>query len=164
MDYKYIEQLLERYWQCETSLEEEEILRAFFSQHDVPAGLQQYSSLFAYAHDEKQAETPLGSDFDERMMNAINEMTPVSAQRITLTSRLKPLMRAAVIVGAIITVGTVAQLPFRYESDESAITQADGGSTTDTRSVAYDEVKDTFSLTASDTAATNKRFFNATLK
>ena len=25
MDYKYIEQLLERYWQCETSLEEEGI-------------------------------------------------------------------------------------------------------------------------------------------
>ena len=31
MDYKYINQLLDRYWKCETSLEEEEILRAFFS-------------------------------------------------------------------------------------------------------------------------------------
>ena len=31
MDYKYIEQLLERYWQCETTLQEENILRAFFS-------------------------------------------------------------------------------------------------------------------------------------
>ena len=27
MDFKYIEQLLERYWQCETSLEEEAQLR-----------------------------------------------------------------------------------------------------------------------------------------
>ena len=32
MDYKYIEQLLERYWQGETSLQEEAILRSFFSQ------------------------------------------------------------------------------------------------------------------------------------
>ena len=32
MDYKYIEQLLERYWACETTLEEEQILRAFFLQ------------------------------------------------------------------------------------------------------------------------------------
>ncbi|MBQ4446467.1 MAG: pyruvate ferredoxin oxidoreductase, partial [Prevotella sp.] len=32
MDYKYIEQLLERYWQGMTTLEEERILRAFFSQ------------------------------------------------------------------------------------------------------------------------------------
>ena len=31
MDYKYIKQLLERYWVCETSLEEEEILRTFLS-------------------------------------------------------------------------------------------------------------------------------------
>jgi len=37
MDYKYIEQLLERYWRCETSLQEEEILRLFFSQEEVPA-------------------------------------------------------------------------------------------------------------------------------
>ena len=37
MDYKYIEQLLERYWNCETSLEEEAILRMFFSQDDIPA-------------------------------------------------------------------------------------------------------------------------------
>ena len=36
MDCKYIEQLLERYWQCETSLEEEAQLRAFFNGSDVP--------------------------------------------------------------------------------------------------------------------------------
>ena len=36
MDYKYIEQLLERYFNAETSLEEESILRTFFSQTDVP--------------------------------------------------------------------------------------------------------------------------------
>ena len=29
MDYKYIEQLLERYWQGETTLQEENILRSF---------------------------------------------------------------------------------------------------------------------------------------
>ena len=31
MDYKDIEQLLERYWQCETSVEEESVLRDFFT-------------------------------------------------------------------------------------------------------------------------------------
>ena len=48
MDYKYIQQLLERYWMCETTLEEEEILRTFFSQKDIPAGLLRYKDLFAY--------------------------------------------------------------------------------------------------------------------
>ena len=40
MDYKYIEQLLERYWNAETSLEEESILRTFFSQKDIPAEME----------------------------------------------------------------------------------------------------------------------------
>jgi len=39
MDYKYITQLLERYWNCTTSLEEEQILKAFFSQDDIPVEL-----------------------------------------------------------------------------------------------------------------------------
>ena len=39
MDYRYIEQLLERYWNCATTPEEEEILRTFFRQSDVPASL-----------------------------------------------------------------------------------------------------------------------------
>ena len=47
MDYRYIEQLLERYWRCETTLQEEEILRTFFSQDDIPAGLERYKALFS---------------------------------------------------------------------------------------------------------------------
>ena len=53
MDYKYIEQLMERYWRCETSLQEEEILRSFFSQEDVPANLLPYKELFSYEQTEK---------------------------------------------------------------------------------------------------------------
>jgi hypothetical protein len=48
MDYKYIEQLLERYWACETTLQEEAILRAFFSQEEIPEGLRKYQALFTY--------------------------------------------------------------------------------------------------------------------
>ncbi|MCE6984063.1 pyruvate ferredoxin oxidoreductase, partial [Pseudomonas frederiksbergensis] len=55
MDYKYINQLLERYWRCETSLEEEDILRAFFSQADIPADLKRYQPLFAYQREEPKA-------------------------------------------------------------------------------------------------------------
>ena len=48
MDSKYIEQLLERYWQCETSLEDEAELRAFLSGSDVPKHLLRYKDLFVY--------------------------------------------------------------------------------------------------------------------
>lgn len=93
MDYKYIEQLIERYWQCETTLQEEAILRAFFSQPDIPESLRQYQALFT---NELQKEEPLGEDFDARILEQIGE-TP-KANIVTLKSRLMPLFRAAAIV------------------------------------------------------------------
>ena len=110
MDYKYIEQLLERYWQCETSLQEESILRSFFSQEEVPAELQQYKALFTY---EIQKEDTLGDDFDMRILEQIGEETP-KAKTITLTSRLMPLFKAAAIVAIILTLGNAAQAPWNY--------------------------------------------------
>ena len=59
MDYKYIEQLLERYWNCETSLEEEQILRSFFHQKEIPAHLLRYKAMFAYQEIEKERLPPL---------------------------------------------------------------------------------------------------------
>ena len=53
LDYKYIEQLLERYWQCLTSVEEEHILCHFFSQEEVPAHLQRYVPFCLFATGEK---------------------------------------------------------------------------------------------------------------
>ena len=58
MDYKYIEQLLQRYWEAQTTLEEERILRAFFSQDDVPASLMQYKSLFCYKQQQMRDDVP----------------------------------------------------------------------------------------------------------
>ena len=70
MDYKYIEQLLERYWDCETTIEEESILRTFFSQKDVPARLLKYRSLFEYQK-QSAASEPLGDEFDSKVLAAI---------------------------------------------------------------------------------------------
>ena len=70
MDYKYINQLLDRYWKGETSLEEEEILRAFFSQDELPAELKPYQALFSYEMGEAKQEA-LGDDFDQKMMAMI---------------------------------------------------------------------------------------------
>ena len=75
MDYKYIEQLLERYWACETSLQEEQILRTFFQQQEVPAHLMAYKSIFDVQ--QEQAEATLGEDFDAKMMELISEQDEV---------------------------------------------------------------------------------------
>ena len=109
MDYKYIEQLLERYWQCETTLQEEAILHTFFSQEDVPAELQQYTALFA----NQKPEEALGDDFDARILAMVGqEETKPKAKVVTLTSRLMPLFRAAAVVAIILTIGNAAQAPW----------------------------------------------------
>lgn len=66
MDYKYIEQLLERYWQCETSLEEESELRSFFFGGRGACSLLRYKELFVYQT--VQQEAGLGKDFDARIL------------------------------------------------------------------------------------------------
>jgi len=112
MDYKYIEQLLERYWEAETSLEEETILRTFFSQRDIPENLQKYQPLFDC---EQQKEESLGEDFDARILEMIGE-APV-AKTVTLKSRLMPLFKAAAIVAIILTLGNAAQAPWDIWDD-----------------------------------------------
>ena len=116
MDYKYINQLLERYWNCETSLVEEGILRAFFSQKDVPAELRQYQPLFAYQQLEAK-EKHLDADFDNRLLAMIEEDEPikVKARTITLTQRLKPLFKAAAVVAIFLTLGNAAQESFQTQ-------------------------------------------------
>jgi len=102
MDYKYIEQLLERYFEAETTLKEEQILKAFFeqSEEDLPAELRQYRALFAAM----VQEDALGDDFDERLLRMTEENTQVKARTISLTERLKPLFRAAAIVAIVLTL------------------------------------------------------------
>lgn len=143
MDYKYIEQLLERYWQCETSIEEERILQAFFSQKDIPAGLQKYRDLFAYREEAMSTEV-LGNDFDTRILSMIEDGNDadlcndtgknptVKARVITMRHRLMPLFKAAAMVAIIITLGNAAQLSFN-DSDKA------------TEDINYAGYKDTFS-------------------
>lgn len=108
MDYKYIEQLMERYWRCETSLQEEEILRSFFSQEDVPANLLPYKELFSYEQTEKATEI-LGEDFDKKILGMVNEDHPVKARVITMRQRLMPLFKAAAVVAIILTLQNALQ-------------------------------------------------------
>ncbi len=112
MDYKYIEQLLERYWTAETTLEEEGILRAFFSQKDIPAELEQYRALFAY--EAQETETRLSDDFDARILAMIEEepQTTVKAREISMKQRLMPLFKAAAVVAIILTIGGAMQRPW----------------------------------------------------
>jgi len=120
MDYKYIEQLLERYWQCETTLQEENILSSFFAQEEVPVWLLKYKALFDAT---AQKEQPLGEDFDKRILAMTVDQKTVKARTISMTQRLMPLFKAAAVVAIVLTLGNAAQAPWEwgYEDPRAAM-------------------------------------------
>lgn len=121
MDYKYIEQLLERYWKCETTLEEEEILRMFFSQKEGPANLLPFRDVFVYENNEKKQQV-LGDDFDQKLMEMIDEPAHVKARVVTMAHRLTPLFKAAAVVAIFLTLGNAAQVAFNNEEQPATET------------------------------------------
>lgn len=141
MDYKYINQLLERYWRCETTLEEEEILRTFFSQAELPAELRLYQQLFAYEQSERKSEA-LGEAFDQRMMAVIGQEEeaelPRRARVVSITERLKPFFKAAAIVAIFLTLGNAAQVSFN-NSDVEYVGHVEMIKTTQGESVAMSD-------------------------
>lgn len=127
MDYKYIEQLLDRYWECATTPVEESILRSFFSQKDVPAELEKYKSLFVYEN--AQAKLHLDESFDNRVLAAAGiaeeedeKPSPkvVKIGHVSLATRLRPLFRAAAAVAIVTLLGTAAQHSFNRQDEAPA--------------------------------------------
>lgn len=54
MDSEKIDKLLEKYWNCETSLEEERQLQAYFRQSSVTESLQETANLFRYFEEQRK--------------------------------------------------------------------------------------------------------------
>jgi hypothetical protein len=54
MDSNRIEELLSKYWNCETSLEEEQQLRQYFKGGDIPEQWRETAALFRYFEENKK--------------------------------------------------------------------------------------------------------------
>lgn len=138
MDYKYINQLLDRYWQGTTTLEEEQILRSFFSQLCVPEELAKYRPLFLYEQTESKQDR-LGDDFDERLMSMIDEPKEVAARKVRISQRFAPLFKAAAMVAIVLALSQAAQLSFQGGDNTSAAPAAYTPRTTGGASVALND-------------------------
>jgi hypothetical protein len=102
MQNEYIDRLLQRYWNCETTVAEEQELRDFFSREDLPEAWQPYAPLFAYVRDE-QAVT-LSDGFDDRLKAAMDKETAGTKKYITIRI-FAPLLRVAASVLLIVGLG-----------------------------------------------------------
>jgi hypothetical protein len=54
MDSNNLEALLNKYWNCETSLEEEQQLKEYFKNENIPEQLKEAASLFRYFEQQKK--------------------------------------------------------------------------------------------------------------
>ena len=82
-------------------MEEESVLRDFFTKEEVPAHLLRYKNLFVYQ--QVQQEVGLGEDFDARILAQV-ETPVVKAKRLTLTGRFIPLFKAAAVIAIILSI------------------------------------------------------------
>jgi hypothetical protein len=107
MDLKRIEILLERYWNCVSTVEEENELKALFNRNPVPDHLKESAALFKYYEQQKQAG--LDEKFDEKIIARIKHQQSPKIRRLNLS--LRNYMRVAAAVLVILA----ASLVFRME-------------------------------------------------
>ncbi len=100
MNSEKIHSLLEKYWNCETSVQEEMELQAFFSYGNVPEEFRQFIPLFAYIRDEQSVT--LSEGFDKRLHKVLEER---GKERYVTIRIFRPLLRIAVSVLLVIGIG-----------------------------------------------------------
>lgn len=101
MDYNQLETLIKKYWDCETSLEEEERLREWFRTHEVPERFKETAKLFSYFDEQKQKATD--KQFDAKLMKNVQAKAAGKTVSLWQTS-LRIAAGIAVVAAAIFFV------------------------------------------------------------
>ena len=76
MNIMKIKDLLEKYHNGETTLEEEKQLQEFFSQTDIPANLNIYKHQFQFFIDSHKESIP-DSDFEKKVLTRLNDIEKI---------------------------------------------------------------------------------------
>ena len=97
MDSNKIEALLARYWECETSLEEENQLREYFNQVDIPAQFKEAAVLFAYFSEQrnKQVKDPT---FEKTVVEVIEATTPKKSKVVRMLYNVSKIAAGLLVV------------------------------------------------------------------
>lgn len=94
-----IRQLLDRYFEGDTTLQEEAQLRRAFQQEDLPADLLPFQPLFRYYEQERKAQLDAG--FEQRLLEQLEESPPSTH---TANIRKLPLQRWALRIAAAVVL------------------------------------------------------------
>lgn len=123
MDSKRIEELLKKYWNCETSLEEEQQLREYFKASQVPDALKETSALFKFFEEQKKKSLNDVS-FDGELMAKVNKpqgrMVKLVRSSMRIAAGIVVLMAAVWFVRTEIRESTPQEMVDTYNDPELA--------------------------------------------
>lgn len=100
MDSKKIEELLQRYWDCETSLEEEKQLQEYFRNENVPEQWKETAALFHYF--EQQKNKAVNPQFDKSVLTQLKK--PKGKVTNLVQTSLRIAAGVAVLIAAVFFV------------------------------------------------------------
>ena len=100
MNLQKIEQLIKKYEEGDTSVDEEKLLKDFFLNDDVPLHLKSYINLFAFI-DDSQKEELLDENFDKKILDAIggDVVIPISTRKRKLYTIVSIAAGIALLIG-----------------------------------------------------------------
>jgi len=117
MDLNRIEQLLEKYWECETTLEEEKELKTFFKGSDVPEHLKSYVPMFQYYTEEKRSGQ-LNDVFDKDLVAKIKGLNQGNGQSQSRVVKLfYDMGKVAAVILVVITAGYFVKQEYMEKKD-----------------------------------------------
>jgi len=132
MELDKIEKLLEQYWNCETTMEEEKQLKAFFKRGDYPDHLKEVALLFGYYREQSDKEIA-----DESFDEMLTEKLQVSKTIVINNKTFYRFLKVAAAISIIFIAGILAN---KYQTDYgNNITMTEDTFTTPEE--AYEETK-----------------------
>lgn len=130
MDSNRIEQLLNKYWSCETSLEEEQQLRQYFERTDIPEQWKETRALFRYFESQKKKSLQDDESFDRNVLTRIRE-----PERSAVVKLLYSTMRIAAGIVVLVVAGWFVRNEIRKTTPQEMV------DTYDDPKLAFEETK-----------------------
>jgi len=137
MEWNRIEALVEKYWEGETSVEEEKELKQFFSTSDPsqwPESLREVADLFRY-YAAEEANQPLDQAFDDRLLSQLK------ARPSGKENKLRPLYPSWLKLAACLVLVVSLVLVFRNRKTETLAVQRTEQDTFEDPQKAYEETR-----------------------
>lgn len=128
MDYSRIEELLVKYWDCESTIEEEQELKTLLQDPSVPEKYRKEAALFGYFVEEKKFGQ-LGEFFDNRILEEMTAQGSMNAvdtmQKDSSVKRMwQDIAKVAAVVLILVSAVFLAREQYRDNSDNKEIAEA----------------------------------------